>query len=434
MNARVHFNQACTESVLASGDSSVLSFENKFRCRSCGHDGPAAILSLGDIPLANGLLTAEQLDQPEPKYPLDLVFCPACTLVQITETVPPEKLFREYLYFSSFSDTMLLHAKHLSEHLIRERCLDGDSLVVELASNDGYLLQYYRQEGVPVLGIEPALNIAQVAREERNIPTISEFFDEAVAERLKQQGVRADVIHAHNVLAHVANLKGFVKGIETLLKDDGVAIIEVPYVKDMITRSEFDTIYHEHLCYFSLRSLDHLFRKQNLVIQDAEKIPIHGGSLRLVVGKEASLQPRHNLQAILDEEIKWVDDPSFYELFSKRVKYLKRSLSGLLTKLRKDGKHVAAYGAAAKGSILLNYLGLGEDSFDFVVDRSTYKQGHYMPGNHLPIYSPLKLLEAMPDYVLLLTWNFAEEIMKQQAEYQQRGGRFIIPIPEVAVI
>jgi SAM-dependent methyltransferase len=434
MSNQAHVIQAWGEPALPVPDSSPRLGEKEFRCRSCGANRPATILSLGKIPLANGLLTAKQLDDPEPAYPLDLVFCPSCTLVQITETVPPEKLFSEYLYFSSFSDTMLFHAKRLSERLMRERCLNSHSLVVELASNDGYLLQYYHQKRIPVLGIEPALNIARVAREKRGIPTICEFFDDTVAERLRQQGTRADVVHAHNVLAHVANLRGFVKGIRTLLKDDGIAIIEVPYVRDMITRCEFDTIYHEHLCYFSLTSLNHLFRQQGLVIQDVERIAIHGGSLRLFVAKEGWRQPEQRVQARLDEEARWVDNPAFYGLFAKRVKYLKQSLLRLLIGLRKDGKHVAAYGAAAKGSILLNYLGLGSETLDFVVDRSTYKQGLYMPGIHLPIYSPLKLLEALPEYVLLLTWNFAEEIMAQQAEYQDRGGHFIIPIPEVTVV
>jgi SAM-dependent methyltransferase len=434
VNNQAHVTQAWGEPALAIADSWPLLSEKAFRCRSCGYKGLTTVLSFGRVPLANALLTAEQLDEPEPTYPLDLVFCPSCTLVQITETVPPAKLFREYLYFSSFSDTMLSHAKHLSERLIRERCLNSDSLVVEVASNDGYLLQYYHQKRISVLGIEPALNTARVAQVERGIPTICEFFDDTVAERLRRQGTRADVLHAHNVLAHVANLRGFVKGIRTLLKDDGTAIIEVPYVRDMITRCEFDTIYHEHLCYFSLTSLNHLFRQHGLVIQDVEQIPIHGGSLRLFVVKGGLRRPGPHVHALLDDEARWVGNPAFYTRFAKRVKYLKQSLSRLLIRLRKDGKHVAAYGAAAKGSILLNYLGLGAETLDFVVDRSTYKQRHYMPGSHLPIYSPLRLLEVMPDYVLLLTWNFAEEIMKQQAEYQERGGHFIIPIPEVAVI
>ena len=257
-------------------------------CRACCRSHLKTILSLGDTPLANALLKKEQLDQPEETYPLDLAFCPHCTLVQITETVPPEKLFREYLYFSSFSDMLLQHARELATRLIHSRGLNANSLVVEVASNDGYLLQYYKQAGIPVLGIEPAVNIARVAQNERGIPTLCEFFGAALARRLRDEGRRADVIHAHNVLAHVADLNGFVEGIRLVLKDDGVAVIEVPYVKEMIDRCEFDTIYHEHLCYFSLTALDALFRRHGLIIQDVEHIPIHGESLRLFVMVDGS--------------------------------------------------------------------------------------------------------------------------------------------------
>jgi SAM-dependent methyltransferase len=407
---------------------------NNAACRSCGEGSLELVLSLGSTPLANSLLTQEQLSLPEETYPLDLAFCPHCSLVQITETVPPEKLFRDYLYFSSFSDTMLRHARAIADRLVGSRGLGGDSLVVEVASNDGYLLQYYRDAGVPVLGIEPAANIARVA-EERGIRTISEFFGEELARQLRNAGESADVLHANNVIAHVADLNGFVEGIHLLLKPDGVAVIETPYVKDMIDGCEFDTIYHEHLCYYSITALDILFRRHGLTIYDVEHLDIHGGSVRIFAAHSGTIEPQASVKGMLqDEAASGVIGPQFYLEFRDRVTALRESVTSLLADHKAAGAKIAAYGAAAKGSTLTNYFGLGTDTIAFVVDRSPYKQGRFMPGTHIPIYAPERLLSEQPDYCLLLTWNFAKEILEQQSEYRQKGGRFIIPIPELRIV
>jgi SAM-dependent methyltransferase len=402
-------------------------------CRSCGH-AITPILTLGQMPLANALLTADQLGRPEPTYPLVLAVCPECALAQLTETVSPELLFREYPYFSSYSDTMLAHARALVRRLITSRHLTRTSLVVELASNDGYLLQYFLPDGIPVLGIEPAANIAGVARDQ-GVPTLCEFFGKEVADDLRRKGTVADVIIANNVLAHVADLHGFTEGIRTLLKDDGVAVIEVPYVKELIDHCEFDTIYHEHLCYYSLTALTRLLERHGLAIVDVERTPVHGGSVRLWAVHQGQAQPAPGVQALIREEAAWgVDRPARYLEFGQNVERVKTALRSLLESFKRAGSRIAAYGAAAKGAILLNYCGIGTETLEFVVDRSPHKQGRFMPGVRLPIYPPSKLLEAQPEYVLLLPWNVADEIREQQAEYRLRGGRFIIPIPEPRVV
>jgi SAM-dependent methyltransferase len=330
---------------------------------------------------------------------------------------------------------MVKHAEQLVTRITRLRELGPQSLVVEVASNDGYLLQYYLKAGIRVLGIEPALNVAQTAERERGIPTLSEFFDQSLAEKLALGGQQADVVHAHNVLAHVANLNDVVRGFHTILKDEGIAIIEVPYVRDLIEQCEFDTIYHEHLCYFSLTALDRLFTRHGLVIADVERISIHGGSLRVIVQKSSAASRGEAVQNLIRDEQFWgVERLGTYEAFATRVQSLKSSLVNLLRAMKEDGKTLAAYGAAAKGSTLLNYAQIGSEALDFVVDRSPHKQGRYLPGVHLAIYPPSKLLEVMPDYVLLLAWNFANEIIDQLFEYRQRGGQIIIPVPQPSIV
>ena len=403
-------------------------------CRSCGSGDLVDVLALGDQPFANNLRRGDQLDQPEPTAPLDLVLCTSCSLFQLVDSVAPEILFADYKYFSSVIEALVEHVRVLADRLVTELDLGPDSLVVELASNDGYLLQHYMAAGVPVLGVEPVAGIAAVAQA-KGIPTRAEFFGSEVARQMAGEGVRADVLHANNVLAHVPDLNGFVEGIATLVGDDGLAVIEAPYVKDLLDHVEFDTIYHEHLCYFSLTAVDRLLRRHGLAVEHVERIPIHGGSLRYFARSVASAQPDETVTGLMADEEEWgVQAPEAYLEFARRTMEMKERFRGLLTKLREDGASVAAYGAAAKGSTLLNTFDVGTELLDYVVDASPHKQGLHMPGNGLPIVAPSRLLEDRPDYVVLLAWNFADEILAQQREYQDGGGRFIVPIPEPRVL
>ena len=422
----------------SSGDGSAAegAARREAHCRSCGGTHLTTFLSLGNLPLSDGFISQQQLasTSEDKRYPLDVAFCSDCALVQILDTVPPETLFdQDYPYFSSFTDSLLKHsAAHVAER-IEDRKLTKDSLVVELASNDGYLLQYYAREGIPVLGIDPAPGPVEAARD-KGINTRLAFFGLDFAQELvEKEGIQADVIHGNNVLAHVADTNGFVAGIATLLKDDGLAVIEAPYVRELIEHGEFDTIYHEHLCYFSATALDNLFRRHGLYVNRLEPLKIHGGSLRIFVGKRE--QPDETVkQYLATEKQLGMDQPKYYADFSERVNSIRSELAKMLAELKQSGARIVGYGAAAKGTIMLNYVGIGRDTLDFVVDRNTHKQGRYVPGVRLPIEAPARILETQPDYVLILPWNFKEEIMDQQSEYRTRGGRFIVPVPRPAIL
>lgn len=405
-------------------------FQTADACRSCGAAGLPVLLDLGRQPLANALLTEADLDRPEPAYPLELALCPGCSLAQITVTVPPEEMFSDYAYFSSFSPTVVAGAQALVERLVPERCLGPGHLAMEIASNDGYLLRHYLRAGVPVLGVDPAANVVEAARA-NGVPTLCAFFGAEVAEQLRSEGRQASVLHANNVMAHVPDPNGVVAGMGRVLADDGVAVIETPYLRDLVEKLEFDTIYHEHLFYYSLTSFSALLARNGLAVADVERIPIHGGSLRIFAVLDGAAAPTPAVVQLLDEESRiGMDGPSFYEGFAERVRTLCATLRAMLAEVKAEGRRVAGYGAAAKATVLTNAAGITGDTIDFVADRSPHKQGRYVPGARIPILPVERLVEEMPDDVLLFAWNFADEILAQQTEYRQRGGRFIVPVPE----
>jgi len=408
--------------------------EETCSCRSCGSAHLHPVIDLGMQPLANRLLSSGQQSAIEQKFPLEVLVCGDCWLMQITHIVPPAELFSDYVYFSSFSDEMLSHASEVSLRLIKEKDLDGSSFVVEVASNDGYLLKNFVEAGVPCLGFEPAENTAEVARA-GGVETRGEFFGRESAEALMAERRAADLILANNVFAHAPDPNDFVAGLSALLASDGWAVIEFPYGVDLIEKAEFDTIYHEHVFYFTLTPLIPLFARHGLEIFHVERIPIHGGSLRIFAARRGVEAVRKSITAVIDRENETgVATAAYYGLLCERARQVKEDLVRFLDEKRKEGKRVAAYGASAKGSTLLNYIGAAAKTIEFIADRSTYKHGKLSPGLHLSIVPSEELAMRVPDFAILLVWNFSTEVLRQQAGYQEKGGRFVIPLPQLNVV
>ncbi len=401
------------------------------RDRISGSQGLLPVLDLGLMPNSNSLIAAQDLWRREPRWPLELAFSPDTALCQILTNVSRDVLFNaDYPYFSSVSEAFLEHARAHAAALMEQRSLGADSLVVELASNDGYLLKNFVAAGVPVLGIDPAPRQVQAAND-IGVRSICAFFGEELGRRLAVEGERADVVLANNVLAHVSDQNDFVAGMAAILKEDGVVVVETPYVRHLIDRLEFDTIYHEHFCHFSCTSAGRLFARHGLYLNDVEEIAVHGGSLRLSFGKTHA--PSARAQAMLaEEERAGLTDHAYYADFEARVRALRAEVRRAITDLKLAGKRIAGYGAAAKGAIALNYFGLDDSVIDFVADLSPHKQGLHMPGLRIPIRSPEALAADPPDVVIILAWNFAGEIMQQQRAYLEAGGTFMTLVPEVA--
>jgi 2-polyprenyl-3-methyl-5-hydroxy-6-metoxy-1,4-benzoquinol methylase len=416
------------ESLVQSGESVC-----QAHCRFCGEPLASTFVDLGMSPLCESYLSTEQLNQMEPFFPLHVRVCGHCFLVQLEEYVSPEHIFTEYAYFSSYADTWLQHARRYTELMIDRFKLNETSHIVEVASNDGYLLQYFVKRGIPVMGVEPALNVAQVAIE-KGIPTRVEFFGVGSARQLVSEGKQADLLVGNNVLAQVPDVNDFVEGMRILLKPDGVLTMEFPHLMRLMAENQFDTIYHEHFSYFSFMTAEKIFAAHGLVLFDVEELPTHGGSLR-IYGRHAKDTSKPISQRVVELRSRELDAGfatlDVYGAFGEQVKETKRKLLEFLIQAKRAGKSVAGYGAPGKGNTLLNYCGIRTDFVDYTVDRNPYKQGKFLPGTHIPIYHPGRIKATKPDYVLILPWNFKDEIMRQIAYIQDWGGRFVVPIPEV---
>jgi len=400
-------------------------------CRICGVELKHTFVDLGISPLANSYLKAEDLTRMEPHYPLCVYVCDACYLVQLPVFESPEAIFGDYAYFSSYSESWLKHAKTYTEEIVERFGYGGNSQVIEIASNDGYLLQYFKEKGIPVLGIEPAKNVAKAA-DEAGIPTRIDFFGRRMAQELAREGKYADLLIGNNVLAHVPTLNDFVEGMKIILKSHGVITMEFPHLMRLIEENQFDTIYHEHFSYFSFTTVEKVFAMHGLKLFDVEELPTHGGSLR-IYARHIDDDSKRVSKRVLDlkdrEETAGLTRLEFYLSFGERVKETKRNILGFLLNAKREGKSIVGYGAPAKGNTLLNYCGMRTDFIEYTVDRSPHKQGQYLPGTHIPIYHPDKIKETKPNYLVILPWNLKEEIMEQMAHIREWGGRFVVLIP-----
>lgn len=404
-------------------------------CRFCHSSLSTTMVDLGMHPLCESFLTAGQLEEMEPFYPLHVRVCDNCYLAQIGEFVPPHLIFDDYAYFSSYSSAWLQHAEGYVEMVIDRFGLDRSARVMEIASNDGYLLQFFKRRDFEVLGIEPANTVADAA-DGKGIKTIRRFFDDELAKELQNDGYQADLIVANNVLAHTPRLNEFVAGVPHVLNEEGVATFEFPHLMRLIEGNQFDTIYHEHWSYFSLGTVDRVFSAHGLRVFDVEELWTHGGSLRLFVRHESNhaLDTDPSVSDLIEREREsGLFDMATYERFSERCERTKRRLLSLLIEAKEKGERIAIYGAAGKGNTLLNYCGIGTDFVDFACDRNPYKHGRFTPGTHIPIFGPDRIREAEPDLVLILAWNLKDEIMNQLAYIAEWGGRFIVPIPEARI-